>query len=86
VSVWEDGYNADRVLGEETFDPGNDWHTYRFELRGDELRLLVDGADVVAGTLDAPIDASTADAEAGLWAQGVQLEVRKVSVHSLPPA
>jgi hypothetical protein len=84
VSVWEDGYNADPVLGEEAFDPGNDWHTYRFELRGNELRLLVDGADVVSGTLDAPIDPSAADAEAGLWAQGVQLEVRKVSVHSLP--
>jgi hypothetical protein len=86
VTVWEDGYNADPVLAEETFDPGNEWHTYRFELRGDELRLLVDGADVVSGTLDAPIDPSTADAEAGLWAQGVHLEVRKVSVHSLPPA
>jgi hypothetical protein len=86
VSVWEDGYNADPVLAEETFDPGDDWHTYRFELRGDQLRLLVDGADVVSGTLDAPLDPSTADAEAGLWAQGVQLEVRKVSVHSLPPS
>jgi hypothetical protein len=85
VSVWEDGYNADPVLAEEAFDPGDDWHTYRFELRGDELRLLVDGADVVSGTLDAPIDPSSADAQAGLWAQGVQLEVRKVSVQSLPP-
>ena len=86
VSVWEDGYNADTVLAEETFDPGNEWHTYRFELRGDELRLLVDGADVVSGTLEAPIDASSGDAQAGLWAQGVQLKVRKVSVHLLPPA
>ena len=51
---------------------------------GDDLRLLVDGADVVTGTLDAPIDAS-AEGQAGLWAQGVGLEVRKVSVHSLPP-
>jgi hypothetical protein len=86
VSVWEDGYNADTVLAEETFDPGNEWHTYRFELRGDELRLLVDGADVVSGTLEAPIDASSGDAQAGLWAQGVQLKVRKVSVQLLPPA
>jgi hypothetical protein len=84
VSVWEDGYNADPVLAEETFDPGDDWHTYRFELRGDQLRLLIDGTDVVTGTLDNPIDPSTADAQAGLWAQGMQLEVRKVSVHSLP--
>jgi hypothetical protein len=84
VSVWEDGYNADPVVAEETFDPGNDWHTYRFELSGEELRLLVDGADVVSGTLDAPIDTSSGEAQAGLWAQGVQLEVRKVSVQSLP--
>jgi hypothetical protein len=86
VSVWEDGYNADPVLAEKTFDPGNEWHTYRFELRGDELRLLVDGADVVTGTLEAPIDASSGDAQAGLWAQGVELKVRNVSVHELPPA
>ena len=85
VSVWEDGYNADPALAEETFDPGDDWHTYRFELRGDQLQLLVDGADVVSGTLDAPIDPSTTDGQAGLWAQGVQLEVRRVSVHSLAP-
>ena len=86
VSIWEDGYNADPVLAEETFDPGDDWHTYRFELRGDELRLLVDGANVVSGTLEAPIETSSGDAQAGLWAQGVQLEVRKVSVQLLPPA
>jgi len=86
VSVWEDGYNADTVLAEETFDPGNEWHIYRLELRGDELRLLIDGADVVSGTLEAPIDASSGDTQAGLWAQGVQLKVRKVSVQLLPPA
>jgi hypothetical protein len=86
VSVWENGYNADPVLAEETFDPGNEWHTYRFELRGDDVRLLVDGADVVSGTVGAPIDASSGDAQAGLWAQGVQLKVRKVTVQVLPPA
>jgi hypothetical protein len=86
VSVWENGYNADPVLAEETFDPGNEWHTYRFELRGDDVRLLVDGADVVSGTVGAPVDASSGDAQAGLWAQGVQLKVRKVSVQVLPPA
>jgi hypothetical protein len=86
VSVWENGYNADPVLAEETFDPGSEWHTYRFELRGDDVRLLVDGADVVSGTVGAPVDASSGDAQAGLWAQGVQLKVRKVSVQVLPPA
>jgi hypothetical protein len=86
VSVWENGYNADPVLAEETFHPGNEWHTYRFELRGDDVRLLVDGADVASGTVGAPVDASSGDAQAGLWAQGVQLKVRRVSVQVLPPA
>jgi len=86
VSVWEDGYNADPAIADKTFDPGNDWHTYRFELRGNELRLLIDGGDVVTGTLETRIDPASADAQAGLWAQGVQLEVRKVSVQLLPSA
>jgi hypothetical protein len=86
VSVWENGYNADPVLAEQTFDPGSEWHTYRFELRGDDVRLLVDGADVVSGTVGAPVDASSGDAQAGLWAQGVQLKVRRVSVQVLPLA
>jgi len=84
VSVWEDGYNADPALAEEPFDPGDDWHTYRLELHGDDLRLLIDGADVVSGTLETPIDTSSREAQAGLWAQGVELDVRKVVVESLP--
>jgi hypothetical protein len=84
VSVWEDGYNADPALAEEPFDPGDDWHTYRLELHGDDLRLLIDGADVVSGTLETPIDTSSGEAQAGLWAQGVELDVRRVVVESLP--
>ena len=83
VSVWEDGYNADPALAEEPFDPGDDWHTYRLELHGDDLRLLIDGADVVSGTLETPIDTASGEAQAGLWAQGVELDVRKVVVESL---
>ena len=84
VSVWEDGYNADPVLGEEPFDPGQDWHTYRFEMRNDQLRLIIDGTGVVSGAPEADVDFTSTDLEAGLWAQGVDLEVRKVSVQPLP--
>ena len=84
VAVWEDGYNADPVLAEEPFDPGADWHTYRFEVRGDQLRLIVDGAGVVSGAPEAVADFTAADVEAGLWAQGVDVEVRRVSVEPLP--
>jgi hypothetical protein len=85
VAVWEDGYNADPVLTEEPFDPGQDWHTYRFEVRGDQVSLGIDGAGVVSGAPEASVDFTSTGAETGLWAQGVNLEVRKVSVEPLPP-
>jgi hypothetical protein len=88
VTDWANGYNADPVIAEEDvdpdFDPGADWHTYRFELRGDTLRLLVDGLGVVSGEAPAPIDPAAADVAAGIWAQGVGLEVRRVAIHPLP--
>ena len=82
VSVWQDGYNADTVVAEAPFDPGEEWRTYRFELRGEQVRLLVDGDEVVSGTRPAPAE-GTPDGEAGLWAQGVTLDVRRVSVYPL---
>jgi len=83
VTVWQDGYNADPVVAEEPFDPGEDWRTYRLEMRGDRLRLIVDGDRVVSGTRPVPTDLSL-DAQAGLWGQGVSLEVRRVAVYPLP--
>lgn len=85
VSVWEDGYHADPLIAENAFDPGEDWRTYRFELRGGSVRLIVDGVGVVSGMLDPPIDPAVA-AEAGLWSQGVDLEVRRIDVFPLPPS
>lgn len=83
VAVWQNGYNADPVIAENTFAPGDGWRTYRFEVRGGRLRLIVDGVGIVAGSLTAAGDAAP-DAEAGLWAQGVALEVRSVAVYPLP--
>lgn len=82
VTVWQDGYNADLVVAEETFDPGDDWRTYRFEVQGDRLRLIVDGERIVTGAPAAALDTAGAG-EVGLWAQGVSLEVRSVAVYSL---
>jgi hypothetical protein len=81
---WADGYNADPVMANAAFDPGTGWHTYRFEVRGDQLRLLVDGVAVVSGAAEAPLDAQVSDAEAGLWSQGVGIEIRQVAVYQLP--
>ena len=85
VSVWEDGYNADPVIAEEEFDPGDDWRTYRFEVRGGRLRLIVDGTAVLTATPETPLDIAAGENEAGLWAQGVGIEVRRIAVYPLPP-
>lgn len=85
VSVWEDGYNADPVISDEEFDPGDDWRTYRFEVRGGRLRLVVDGAAVLTATPENPPDTAAGENEAGIWSQGVGIEVRRVTVVPLPP-
>lgn len=84
VTAWENGYNSDDVIAGNDFAPGEVWRTYRFELRGDRLRLLVDGVGVVSGVVDPGVDPAATDAEAGLWTQGVGLEVRRVSIFPLP--
>lgn len=85
VTEWENGYNADPVIADETFDPADDWRLYRLELRGGQLMLAIDGEMVVSGTADPGISSSVTDTEAGLWSQGVGLEVRRLSVYALPP-
>jgi hypothetical protein len=84
VAVWQDGFNADPVVAEEPFDPGDDWHTYRFEVRGDRLRLIVDGERLVGGEPPVQVDPSLPEIEAGLWSQGTGVEVRRVEVLPLP--
>ena len=34
-------------LSEQAYDPGSDWHTYRLAVRGNSIRLLIDGGVVV---------------------------------------
>jgi hypothetical protein len=83
ISVWEDGYHADPIIADNEFDPGNDWHTYRFELRDGTIRLIVDGVGMVTGAIDPTLTAADGG-EAGVWSQGVNLEIRRVEVSPLP--
>lgn len=84
VTTWEDGYNADTVLAKAAFDPGEAWRTYRFELRGDAITLLVDGAPVLTTEADPGINPAATDTEVGLWSQGVGVQVRNITVLALP--
>lgn len=84
VADWEDGYNADMVLAAAEFDPGEAWHTYRFELRGNALSLQVDGSAVATAEVDPSINPAATDTEVGLWSQGVGVQVRNINVFALP--
>lgn len=83
VSTWQDGYHADPLIAENAFDPGPGWRTYRFEVREDAVRLIVDGVGIVSGSLGAPLD-DAAGAEAGIWSQGVDLAIRSIEIYPLP--
>jgi hypothetical protein len=84
VSAWGDGYNIAPVLADAEFDPKSGWHTYRFELQDDEIRLFVDGDEVLRSDVDPGIAPTATDVAAGLWSQGVAVEVRRVEVTTLP--
>ncbi len=80
ATTWQDGYNADSLIAEAPFDPGDAWHTYRFELANGAMRLLVDGEEVLSGSSDPAIDPAASDVETGIWSQGIGLEVRRVTI------
>ncbi len=61
------------------FEPGNGWHTYRFEAKGNVLRLVVDGAPRLE-TMD---NRFLRGGQMGLWVDSVQINVRRFRVIAL---
>jgi hypothetical protein len=79
---WKNGYNADLVLDESPFAPGDEWRHYRFELDGTTLLLSIDGEKVAETELEPGINPEAKDLEVGLWSQGVGVQVREITVTS----
>ena len=77
---WRDGYDQDRTLARAPFTPGNGWHTYRLELRGGDIRFLVDGTLVAQAENARGEELRAAPGQVGIWSQGVRLDVRRISV------
>jgi hypothetical protein len=62
----------DRLLGQETRQLDQQWHTYRLEVDGDQITYSIDGAVVLEAT-----DASfPSGGQVALWSNGVKLNVR----------
>jgi len=62
------GFNPNNVdgLGRQKFDPGTDWHTYRLEVNGNQLRFLVDGSPLLTVNDNRYLTCGVA----GLWSVG----------------
>ena len=82
VSDWTDGYDRDRPLAATMFEPDRGWHTYRLEVRGNELRFLVDGKLVVEAT-DDMARIGDGGAQVGVWSQGARIAVRRIAIYRL---
>jgi len=77
-----DGYNGDTELdsGQHELDEG--WHAFRLEVRGDGLRLLIDGEEVA--TADIERGQPGPAEQVGFWSQGVRVGIRRFAIYELP--
>ena len=53
------------------------------ELRGNDLRLLIDGEEVLAAEGVRPDRTAGAAPQVGVWSQGVRVSIRRVAVYDL---
>ena len=68
-----------QVLVQSDFNIDNEWHKYRVEVRGGRLALLIDGV-VRAEATDSRY---SSPGRAGIWSNGVQINVRNFRIVAL---
>ncbi|HYT46172.1 MAG TPA: hypothetical protein VEP90_27835, partial [Methylomirabilota bacterium] len=66
-------------LASAPFDPGSAWHTYRVEIKGNTIKLLIDGG-VKIDTTD---NTNLSGGQVGFWSQEVQLNIRSFKIIAL---
>jgi beta-lactam-binding protein with PASTA domain len=68
---------VDNVLGQAPFDPGTDFHTYRFEVNGSTITVSVDSSQDIKVT----DDRYTSAGQVGLWAAGTPISVKSFKIY-----
>ncbi len=76
AAVWDP---ADKIVEGKGFESSGDWHTYRVEIIGNVITLLIDG-EVFAQVRD---NKYLEGGRVGLWSNGVQLETRSFKIFPL---
>ncbi len=67
------------LLNHASFTPGNSWHTYRLEVRGDTIRFLVDGVFYLQATDTQYFSGG----QVGLWSYATQLIISSLKIIAL---
>ena len=76
IGAGDEPHYAEKIADGQRFSPGSDWHTYRIEADGNQLRFLIDGAQFAA-VLD---NRYLSGGNSGLAASYTQIEVNGFSV------
>jgi len=76
----EVAYGSPEFQPEADYKPGNSWHTYRLDVRGNSFRLLIDGQEA---TRIGPVNDLFSARHVGLVAQFTWLEVGSYRVTTL---
>ncbi len=71
--------NAYSSLAHIPFDPANDWHIYKFEVKGNTMIIVIDGSPLV----EVNDNKYLSGGQVGLWSYGVQLNVSSFNVTAL---
>lgn len=70
---------ATEILAESPSGMDNEWHTYRVEVIGNEMQLLIDGREFIHVTDNRYLTGG----EVGLWSLRTQVQVRNFKVEEL---
>lgn len=66
-------------IAQRDFVPGGGWRSYRIEAKGNSVRVLVDGAQVVSAVDNHYLTPG----QVGIWSNGIQVNVRSFKVTAL---
>jgi hypothetical protein len=66
-------------LGNAPFDPGGAWHTYRVEVKGNTIKLLIDGGVKLVITDNSYLSGG----QVGFWSYEVQLNINSFKIIAL---
>lgn len=73
------GSRRSDLMENNNYKIDNDWRTYRVEVKGNTLRLLVNGGQVLEASDNQYLSAG----ETGLYVQGAQVNVRSFKIIAL---